>query len=304
MTVPIADVARMIAGRAKLAEMASLFSPGIEPPALLSPAARRKLRRKMFVETIPQTATRIFLAARAAVRRHGLGACLHGSGFLMRDKTIGALGLPDPDRALASPDGLCGVADDLSVATVMAAYERGLYPSTHFGPMKWWAPRQRAVATPALLARRLSEADRGASVDFDRDFERALCDGDAAAPTPPRLKWAFAHLFDAGFAHSFDIFARNGEKIGGGFGIAVGRVFVLEALRFKDEESRGAGLAALARALEEREFTLVDGKHLTPELAACGFDELPRAAYAARLQASLGREKIGRWSAPEWREAA
>ena len=60
------DVARMIAGRAKLAELSSLFSPGIEPPPPLSPSARRELRRKMFTETIPQTIVRMFKAARAA----------------------------------------------------------------------------------------------------------------------------------------------------------------------------------------------------------------------------------------------
>ena len=304
MTVQSADVARLIAGRAKLAELASLFSPGIEPPPPLSPSARRELRRKLFVETIPQTLLRIFLAARAAIRRDGLGGCVRAVELLVREKTIGALGLPDPDRALASPDGLCGVADDLSVATVMAAYEHGLFPSAHFGPMKWWAPRARAVVAPATLARRLSDVDQTASVDFDRDFERALCDGDAEAPTPPRLKWAFAHLFDAGFAHSFDIFARNGEKIGGGFGIAVGRAFVIEALRFKDEASRATSLAALARALENREFVLIDARRLTPELAACGFDEIPRAGYATRLQAALGHESIGRWTSPQWRRAA
>jgi leucyl/phenylalanyl-tRNA--protein transferase len=228
--------------------------------------------------------------------------------LLIRDKSIGAVGLPDPERALASPDGLCGVADDLSVATLMDGYERGLYPSAHLGPMKWWAPNARAIVAPAALAKRLGGADAeqkiSATIVFDKDFESALCDGDAGAPTPPRLKWAFANLFDAGFAHSFDIVSKSGEKIGGGFGVAVGRVFVIEALRFKDRASRETGLAVFARALDERDFTLIDAKRLTPELAGCGFDETPRIGYALRLKASLGHEKIGRWSAPDYREAA
>ena len=304
MTVLTSDVARMVAGRAKLAELASLFSPGIEPPPPLSPAARREMRRRMFAESLWQTAQRVALAARAAVLRDGLGGCLRSVELLIRETSIRASGLPDPDRALNSPDGLCGVADDLSVGAVMDAYEHGLFPSSHLGPMKWWSPRARAIVAPALLARRLASAEAGAAVDFDRDFENAVCEGDGGAPTPPRLKWAFARLFDAGFAHSFDVFAANGEKIGGGFGVAVGRVFVIEALRFKDAGARNAGLAALARALDEKEFTLIDAKRLTPELAGCGFDETPRAGYAMRLKASLGHEKIGRWFAPDMREAA
>ena len=308
MTLQKSDAARMVAGRAKLADLAALFSPGIEPPPPLSPAARRELRRRMFTETIPQTAVRMAKAARAALLRDGFGGCFRSVELMIRDRTIGAMGLPDPDRALHSPEGLCGMADDLSVATVMDAYEKGLFPSSHLGPMKWWSPNARAVVAPATLAKRLAGADFdgaiGASVVFDRDFETAVCDGDAEAPTPPRLKWAFARLFDAGFAHSFDILARNGERIGGGYGVAVGRVFVIEAMRFRDKEARNAGLGALAQALDERDFALIDAKRQTPELAGCGFDGTPRVGYAIRLRALLGHEKIGRWSAPEWREAA
>ena len=123
-------------------------------------------------------------------------------------------------------------------------------------------------------------------------------------PTPPRLKWAFARLFDAGFAHSFDIVARNGERIGGGFGVAVGRVFVIEAMHFADRSCREAGLAALGRALDEREFLWIDAKRLTPELARCGFDETPRIGYVARLKAALGHEKVGRWTRPPMQQAA
>ena len=307
MTVQQSDVARMLAGRARLAELASLFSPGVEPPPPLSPAARRAMRRGLFAESLTQTALRILKAGRAALLRDGFGGCFRALELLVREKSIGAIGLPDPERALFSPDGLCGVADDLSVATIMDAYERGLYPSAHFGPMKWWAPNARAIVQPSTLARRLAGADAenaiGATIAFDRDFETALCDGDDDVPTPPRLKWAFAGLFDAGFAHSFDIVARSGEKIGGGFGVAVGRVFVIEALRFKDGAAREAGLRALAQALEERDFAVIDAKRLTPELAACGFDETPRIGYAQRLKAALGHEKIGRWTAP-LREAA
>jgi leucyl/phenylalanyl-tRNA---protein transferase len=300
MTIPSGDVARMLAGRARLAELATLFSPGIEPPPPLSPAARKQMRRRMFAERPVETVSRMFKATRAALQRDGIGGCLRAAELLIREKSIGALGLPDPDRAMTSPDGLCGLANDLSAATLMDGYERGLYPSAHFGPMKWWAPKTRALSGPALLRKRLAGADIdgriGATVAFDRDFEAAVCDEAIDPPIPPRLKWAFARLFDAGFAHSFDVLARNGERIGGGFGVAVGRVFVIEAMRFKDEAAMQSGVSALAGELDERGFIWVDAKRLTPELASCGFDATPRAGYASRLKASLGYEKVGRWS--------
>lgn len=303
MTISQTEVNRLIAGRARLGELAALFSPGAEAPAPLSPRARKALRERLFAETALEAARRIWRAARMVLPRDGLGGCLRATEFMIREKSIGADGLPDPSRALSSPDGLCGVADELSVATVMDAYERGLYPSGHLGPMKWWSPSSRAIAAPAMLVARLGGAG-DMRIAFDQDFEAALCEADRGQPTPPRLKWAFAGLFDAGFAHSFDISLKSGERVGGGYGVAVGRVFVVEALHFRDASARAAGLAALAQALEGRGFQWIDAKRLTPELAADGFDGAARMDYLARLKRALAVEQVGAWSEPTLAEAA
>ncbi len=303
MSISQTEVNRLIAGRARLGELAALFSPGAEAPALLSPRARKALREGLFAEKPLDALKRIWRAARMVVPRDGLGGCLRATEFMLREKSIGADGLPDPSRALASPDGLCGVADELSVATIMDAYERGLYPSGHLGPMKWWSPGLRAVVAPQILAARNGGAG-AMRISFDQDFEAALCESDRAQPTPPRLKWAFAGLFDAGFAHSFDLSLKSGERVGGGYGVAVGRVFVIEALHFRDPSARPAGLAALAEALEGRGFQLIDAKRLTAEAAADGFDGAPRMDYLARLKRALAVEQVGAWNAPAMAEAA
>jgi len=297
------EVNRLIAGRARLGELAALFSPGAEPPAPLSPRARKAMRERLFAETPLEALKRVWRAARMVVPRDGLGGCLRATEFMLREKSIGADGLPDPARAHTSPDGLCGVADELSVATIMDAYEHGLFPSGHLGPMKWWSPSSRALAAPQVLLERTG-GPREMRIAFDQDFEAALCEADRAQPTPPRLKWAFAGLFDAGFAHSFDISLKSGERVGSGYGVAVGRVFVIEALHFRDKTARAAGLAALAQALDARGFQWIDAKRLTPELAADGFDGAPRMDYLARLKHALAVEQVGAWSAPALAEAA
>ena len=297
------EVNRLIAGRARLGELAALFSPGAEPPAPLSPRARKAMRERLFAETPLEALKRVWRAARMVVPRDGLGGCLRATEFMLREKSIGADGLPDPARAHTSPDGLCGVADELSVATIMDAYEHGLFPSGHLGPMKWWSPSSRALAAPQTLLERTG-GPREMRIAFDQDFEAALCEADRAQPTPPRLKWAFAGLFDAGFAHSFDISLKSGERVGSGYGVAVGRVFVIEALHFRDKTARAAGLAALAQALDARGFQWIDAKRLTPELAADGFDGAPRMDYLARLKHALAVEQVGAWSAPALAEAA
>lgn len=304
MKVPAADVGRMVAGRARLADFAALFSPDVEAPPAPSPRARRDMRARMFAERPLETLRRIEIAARRALSRDGLAGCIRSLELTLRDRTIGVAGLPDPARALSAPEGLCGLADDLSVATIMDAYERGMYPSGHLGPMKWWSPSLRAVVAPADLIQRLSDADGGLSIAFDRNFEAALCESDAVQPTPPRLKWAFADMFDAGFAHDFTVSRRSGERIGGGFGVAVGRVFVIENLHCAGVAQRRDVLAALARELEARGFCWIDAKRLTPELAAAGFDGLPRIGYVEKLRNALQAERIGRWTAQPLKRAA
>ena len=38
-----------------------------------------------------------------------------------------------------------GWSHDLSPATLVAAYKRGLFPKGHFGPLKWMSPGERCV---------------------------------------------------------------------------------------------------------------------------------------------------------------
>src|SRR5262249_40159353 len=42
--------------------------------------------------------------------------------------------LPEPDRAADEPPGLAGIVHDLSVPTLLAGYQRGLYPFAHIAP--------------------------------------------------------------------------------------------------------------------------------------------------------------------------
>ena len=206
------DVARMIAGRAKLAELSSLFSPGAN--------RRRPCRRRRVANCAARCSPRP-RRRRSSACSGGRAAVMPGRArrlpagaveLMLRERAIGAARPARRRTRLHSPDGLCGVAEDLSVATMMDAYE-GAVPLLASRPDEMVGQfARRRVARPA--ERRLANVDSrgeiGATVIFDRDFEEALCDEASDAPTPPRLKWAFARLFDAGFAHSFDVVARSG----------------------------------------------------------------------------------------------
>ena len=298
--------------RLNLERVPSLFSEGCDadPAAeaggkFVSRERVRELERRaaLLRESGWQRATRF---AQALMR--GLNpACLAAIGptfdLLWREKTIGATGLPDPDTALAIPDGLAGLAGDLSPQMLASAYGRGLHPRGLMGPVTYWAPARRLVLHPAGV--RLDNALRGLlqscahTVTFDRDFDSLLlacAEKSAAHPRmSPRMLTAFTRLFDAGIAHCFEVADGKGRRIGGGFGIATGRVFVLERSFSTQAGAAQLGFAVLACHLAAWGFRIVDATFADDLVEDMGFAHQPRAAYNASLDAAASGGRPGLW---------
>ncbi|MDE2578575.1 MAG: hypothetical protein KGL46_07220 [Hyphomicrobiales bacterium] len=285
--------------RGQLASFASLFSPDLSAEAPLTPALRRKERRYLFRETALQKLRRIGLAAREAFANDGVIGWLSAADMLARDGAIGASVLPDPANARSTPDGLCGFAEKLTPARLMEGYACGLFPSGNIGIVKWWAPSMRALAAPAAVSvsaeAQAALASGALTVAFDRDFDACLLQDCDDIPLPEELRWAFARLSDAGHAHSFEARNREGELVGGGFGVAVGSVFIVEGV-FGDGLARQAALARLAERLKAGGFDMIDAKRWYDDLGAFGFKKVPREDYNERLARACVR--AANWRAP------
>lgn len=215
--------------------------------------------------------------------------------------------LPDPERALANPPGLAGIAHDLSVPTLLGAFRRGLYPLAHVGPIKWWSPPERSLLffEELHIAKRLRRQMRQAryTVTFDRDFEGVIkaCAGARAGRwhvtwITPKIMRAFAQLFDAGYAHSFEVWNEKGELAGGGYGVAIGGAFITESQFSHEPNTSKIGFTVLNWHLAKWGFAFNDGKLMTPTCKDMGFREVPRSDFLHRLdQAERRPERIGRW---------
>ncbi|MGD9867287.1 MAG: leucyl/phenylalanyl-tRNA--protein transferase [Hyphomicrobiales bacterium] len=231
----------------------------------------------------------------AVLARHYLGAG-HGET------------LPDPEQALASPDGLLAVCGDLDPGTLMEAYARGLFPWCHVGPLKWWAPSRRMVLRledfdmEKNLRRRLRNGHF--RITFDRD-PLAVMRGCAAARSgrwhltwiTPRIMRIYAALFDAGHMHSVEVWDENGELAGGLYGVSCGGVFFTESQFSAKRDASKAGFAMLNAHLQDWGFVLNDGKHYTAHLAHTGFALMPRTQFSMLLADHARRPgRPGRWS--------
>jgi len=215
--------------------------------------------------------------------------------------------LPDPERALANPPGLAGIAHDLSLPTLLAAYRRGLYPLAHIAPLKWWSPPQRSVLFFKNFhisnnLRRLMRQDRY-SVTFDRDFDGviAACAGRRQGRwhltwITPRIMRAYAEAYDAGYAHSFEVWNKAGELVAGGYGIAIGGSFTAESQFTHESNASRIGMTVLNWHLAHWGYRFNDGKLIGTLWENMGFRDVPRREFLGLLSEAVRMPgKSGRW---------
>lgn len=215
--------------------------------------------------------------------------------------------LPDPERALANPPGLAGIAHELTLPTLLAAYRRGLYPLAHVAPLKWWSPPQRSVLFFDEIhisnnLRRLMRQDRY-TVTFDRDFEGVIAACAGRRPgrwhltwITPRIMRTYTEAFDAGHAHSFEVWNKAGELVAGGYGLSIGASFNAESQFTREPNASRIGMTVFNWHLANWGYRFNDGKLMGPLWRNMGFREIPRTEFLGRLaEAMRAPGHGGRW---------
>ncbi|MGZ5034356.1 MAG: leucyl/phenylalanyl-tRNA--protein transferase [Usitatibacter sp.] len=214
---------------------------------------------------------------------------------------------PPVSKALKSPNGLLCAGGDLSPARIVAAYSRGIFPWFSAGdPILWWSPDPRMVLFPGELkvSRSLRKTiARGVyETRVDTAF-RAVMEG-CAAPREgqggtwimPEMIDAYSRLHEAGLAHSVESW-RDGELVGGLYGVALGRVFFGESMFSHAPDASKVALVKLVERLRAADFRLIDCQQATAHLASLGAREIPRKAFAQLIQESIQYPPSGQcWS--------
>jgi leucyl/phenylalanyl-tRNA--protein transferase len=217
---------------------------------------------------------------------------------------------PPVERALKEPNGLLCAGADLSVARLLEAYRRGIFPwYTGDEPVLWWSPDPRMVllCDELKVSRSLSKSirNKGYEVRTDTAFRQVLAG--CAGPRPGSgggtwlgedMRRAYYALHRAGHAHSFECW-RGEDLVGGLYGVAIGRMFYGESMFSRATDSSKVALVALVGELRARGFPMIDCQMNTPLLASLGAREIPRREFLRRLQALVNYPE----PAATWREA-
>ncbi len=215
----------------------------------------------------------------------------HCAGDLARGGTV----LPDTSRTWPTPDTFAGVCRDITAERMVEAARKGFFAWAHCGPLKWWTREKRMVLVfneHKLEKRCLREMKKNTyRVTFDTAFETVV--RECAAPRSynwhsltwitPKMQKLYADLHRLGHAHSFEIWNADGALVGGGFGIAVGRVFLSDSLFSRERDVSKMVSSALYYHLAKWGYVLCDGRDYTAMQDAMGYREIPRAEYEAIL---------------------
>jgi leucyl/phenylalanyl-tRNA--protein transferase len=199
-----------------------------------------------------------------------------------------------PPASRASPEGLVAVGGRLTTERLLDAYRHGIFPWPSYPdePMLWWSPDPRAILpldglhVSRRLERRLRSGEFSLRIDTAFDQVIAACatgqGREGGTWLTPAMIAAYSKLHRVGHAHSIESW-RNGQLVGGVYGLAIGGLFAAESMFFRVRDASKVALAHLVEHLVSRGFQLLDVQQWTPHTGRLGVVEISRREYLHRL---------------------
>jgi leucyl/phenylalanyl-tRNA--protein transferase len=200
---------------------------------------------------------------------------------------------PPPERW---PDSdLIAVGGDLEPATLINAYRRGIFPmevTALEGRLGWWSPERRGIVPLDRL--RVTKSMRQSARRFEIRVDTCFTEVMRACGDPSRedgwITTAFVDAYSAlhrlGWAHSVEVFDRQGELAGGLYGVRLNGLFAGESMFHAQRDASKVALMALVELMRASGMELLDVQWCTDHLASLGSIEVPRHHYLELLAAA------------------
>ena len=217
--------------------------------------------------------------------------------------------IPHPQQA--DENGMVAVSDTLGVHRLIAAYKKGIFPWMRMEQEPnfwcWFSPDPRMVLRPENLkvSRSLQKAVRSKKFEIrvDQNFSEVMrsC---ANSPRPDQEStWIeadmikdYKKLHEMGIAHSIEAYLDN-ERIGGLYGLALGKMFFGESMFHTVPEASKVCLYQLSEISKTYGIALIDCQAHTPHLEKMGASEISRSEFSENLSRLLEQsESVVPWS--------
>ena len=195
---------------------------------------------------------------------------------------------------------MIAVGGDLQPATLVNAYRRGIFPMEVTALQKrlgWWSPDPRGIVPLDRL--RITKSMRQSAKRFEIRVDTRFVDVMRACGDPSREDgWiteefisAYTRLHQLGWAHSVEVFDREGRLAGGLYGVRVGGLFAGESMFHAQRDASKVALMALVELMRDSGMRLLDVQWCTAHLASLGSIEVPRPQYLSLLAEAIAATK-------------
>jgi leucyl/phenylalanyl-tRNA--protein transferase len=172
------------------------------------------------------------------------------------------------------------------------AYRRGIFPmevGALQGKLGWWSPDPRGIVPLDRL--RVTRSMRQSAKRFEVRVDTCFGEVMRACGDPSREDgWitgefvaAYTTLHAMGWAHSIEVFDREGKLAGGLYGVRINGLFAGESMFHSQRDASKVALMALVRLMLESGMQLLDVQWCTAHLASLGAIEVSRREYLTRL---------------------
>lgn len=183
---------------------------------------------------------------------------------------------------------------ELTVEILEACYRAGAFPMADgYGRVEFYRSDPRSVLEfdDLRVSKSLGRVIRKGTyeVRINEDFEGVIraCADREETWIDARIIRAFSRLHEAGKAHSVEAYDKDGELVGGLYGVSLGAAFMGESMFSRASDASKVCLVYLVRRLRERGYALLDCQIQNDHLASLGAIEIPEKEYLGRLKEAL-----------------
>ena len=173
-----------------------------------------------------------------------------------------------PPVHLAEPDGLLAMGGDLSIERLLLAYRNGIFPWYEGDTILWWCPHPRFVLFPGELKASKSIKTLLKRNEFEFTTNKAFTQvihhcketkrpGQEGTWITDEVEKAYCKLYEMGYAHSAEVW-KDGELMGGLYGIKLGHVFFGESMFSKTSNASRFAFIKYVQLLKEDGIELID----------------------------------------------
>ncbi len=198
-----------------------------------------------------------------------------------------------PPVYLAGTDGLLAMGGDLSPQRLLLAYRMGIFPWYEGKHILWWCPDPRFVLFPEELKIHKSIKPLLKRNEFDFTINKAFSEvihhckriprpGQEGTWITDEVERAFIKMHELGHAHSAEVW-KDGELVGGLYGIRMGKVFFGESMFSKQSNASRYAFIKYVEQLKNEGVELIDCQVYTEYLESMGAKMILRSEFIRLL---------------------